>query len=506
MKFTDGYWLLREGVTAAHPVEVLDVTVTDGTLRVHAPTRPVRHRGDLLKGPVVTIDAHAPMPDVIGVTFTHFEGERPRGPRFELTTEEFTPHTSYDDEHATLTAGELSVRVSRTGPWRVDFLAHGRTLTTSGPRSMGIMREASGAHHLREQLNLGVGTSVYGLGERFGPLVKNGQTVDVWNADGGTATEQAYKNVPFYLTDAGYGVFVDHPGRVSFEVASEVVSRVQFSAETQQLTYYVIYGPTPKEILRKYTALTGRPALPPAWSFGLWLSTSFTTSYDEETVTSFIDGMRSAGCRCPSSTSTVSGCASSSGATSRGTPGSSPIRRACWRASSAGSADQRLDQPLHRPALPAVRRGQGPRPPSVPPGRRRLAVGPLAARMALVDFTSPAARAWYASKLEALLAQAWTASKPTSASGCPWTWRGPTAPTRSGCTTTTRTSTTARSSTCCASTGARVRRCSSPGPRRPAARASPSTGAATASRRTRRWPSRCAAGCRWAVGLRVLEP
>lgn len=257
MKFTDGYWLLREGVTAAHPVEVLDVTATDGgALEVHAPTQPIRHRGDLLKGPVVTISAHAPMPDVIGVTFTHFEGEPPHGPRFELTSEEFTPHTSYDDEHATLTAGELSVRVSRTGPWHVDFRAHGRTLTTSGPKSMGIMREASGAHYLREQLGLGVGTSVYGLGERFGPLVKNGQVVDIWNADSGTATEQAYKNVPFYLTDAGYGVFVDHPGKVSFEVASEVVSRVQFSAETQQLTYYVIYGPTPKDILRKYTALT----------------------------------------------------------------------------------------------------------------------------------------------------------------------------------------------------------------------------------------------------------
>ena len=53
----------------------------------------------------------------------------------------------------------------------------------------------------------------------------------------------------------------------------------------------MIYGPTPKEVLGRYTALTGRPALPPAWSFGLWLTTSFTTDYDEETVTSFIQGM-----------------------------------------------------------------------------------------------------------------------------------------------------------------------------------------------------------------------
>ncbi|HRE25736.1 MAG TPA: glycoside hydrolase family 31 protein, partial [Anaerolineales bacterium] len=72
----------------------------------------------------------------------------------------------------------------------------------------------------------------------------------------------------------GYGVFVNHPERVSFEVASENVSAVQFSVPGQTLEYFVIYGPTPKEVLRKYTALTGRAALPPAWSFGLWLSTS----------------------------------------------------------------------------------------------------------------------------------------------------------------------------------------------------------------------------------------
>lgn len=74
MKFTDGYWMLREGVTAAHPVQALDVTTGPGTLEIHAPTHPVRHRGDLLKGPVVTVTAHAPMPGVIGVTFTHFRG------------------------------------------------------------------------------------------------------------------------------------------------------------------------------------------------------------------------------------------------------------------------------------------------------------------------------------------------------------------------------------------------------------------------------------------------
>lgn len=54
---------------------------------------------------------------------------------------------------------------------------------------------------------------------------------------------------------------------------------------------YLIYGPDPKSIVERYTTITGKPALPPAWTFGLWLSTSFTTEYDEGTVTSFLDGM-----------------------------------------------------------------------------------------------------------------------------------------------------------------------------------------------------------------------
>jgi alpha-D-xyloside xylohydrolase len=142
-----------------------------------------------------------------------------------------------------------------------------------------------------ERLRLPVGANVYGLGERFTPFVKNGQVVDTWNQDGGTASEQAYKSLPFFVTDAGYGVLVNSPARVSFEVASEVVSTVQFSVPGERLEYLVIYGPTPAEILRRYTALTGRPALPPRWSFGLWLSTSFLTDYDEPTAMGLADGM-----------------------------------------------------------------------------------------------------------------------------------------------------------------------------------------------------------------------
>jgi len=291
MKFSDGFWRMRSGLTAWHPVEAYDVRETPDTLTIHAPTRRIEHRGDTLSGPLVTIRLSSPLPDVVRVRLTHFEGEVPRKPEFPLETAPGPVEVSVTDEAAQLTAGRLTVRVSRGDEWRIDYEADGRVLTSTEPKGIGIVETDAGHHYMLEQLGLGVGERVYGLGERFGPFVKNGQSVDIWNEDGGTSSEQAYKNIPFYLTSHGYGIFVNHPGLVSFEVASETVSRVQFSVEGHTLEYFVIYGPSPKEILEKYTALTGRPALPPAWSFGLWLSTSFTTAYDEPTVASFIRGM-----------------------------------------------------------------------------------------------------------------------------------------------------------------------------------------------------------------------
>jgi alpha-D-xyloside xylohydrolase len=294
MKFTDGYWQLREGVQATYPVQVRDVAAGPAGLTAYLPGVPIRHRGDMLKGPLLTLALAAPMDDVVKVTITHFAGGAHREPGFGLTETEAETQASaavrLDADAAVLTSGALSARIDRGERFRLDFLADGRRLTGSGFKAMALLDTPDG-HYVREQLDLGVDDYVYGLGERFGPLVKNGQVVDIWNADGGTNSEQAYKNVPFFLTNAGYGVFVNHPGHVSYEVASETVTRAQFSVAGQALEYYLIYGPTPREILRKYTALTGRPARLPVWSFGLWLSTSFTTSYDEETVTGFIEGM-----------------------------------------------------------------------------------------------------------------------------------------------------------------------------------------------------------------------
>ncbi|WP_103528339.1 alpha-xylosidase [Streptomyces sp. SM12] len=292
MKFTDGYWLAREGVKTSYATEIADARAADGRLTLHAAVRRVERRGHTLNAPLITVECWSPAEGVIGVRSTHHAGRAPRGPEFALHTDSGHRGTATLEEGvAELDAGSLSLRVDTGAPWRLSFRADGRELVSAGPRGTGFAVTGDGHHHSVAQLSLGVGELVYGLGERFTPFTKNGQSVDIWQADGGTASEQAYKNVPFHLTNRGYGVFVNHPGKVSYEVGSEAVGRVQFSVEDQSVEYYVIHGPTPKEILDRYTALTGRPALPPAWSFGLWLSTSFTTDYDEATVNRFVSGM-----------------------------------------------------------------------------------------------------------------------------------------------------------------------------------------------------------------------
>ncbi|UPL14986.1 alpha-xylosidase [Microbacterium galbinum] len=316
MKFTDGFWQLRPGVTALYAQEAYDIAETTETpdgagLVITAPTMVISKRGDTLNRPVLTTTLSSPAEGVIRVRIAHHTGRRWHGGFALPGAGGATASVSVSDAGGVLDAGSLVATVTPGAPWDLSFAVDGRRVTGSGHKAQGYVQLAEGAQvdpgivsnarqggglpaasvFVHEQLDLGVGEQIYGLGERFGPLVKNGQTVDVWNADGGTSSEQAYKNVPFHLSSRGYGVLVNDPGHVSYEIGSEAVERVQFSVSGEQLEYFVIAGPTPKDVLGRYTALTGRPPVVPAWSYGLWLSTSFTTDYDEQTVNSFLDEM-----------------------------------------------------------------------------------------------------------------------------------------------------------------------------------------------------------------------
>ena len=293
MKFTNGYWLLRDEMKAAYAVEYGSHRVYGQELTMYLPCSHIVDRGSCLNIPLLTVTLSSPMDGVIKVSAIHQDGAVYNGPFAKVYTGDAHVRIEENEEQLIYQTGSLKAVIDKApNGYKMAFYEGDTFLTESSFRNLAYMQNTkTGKNYMLEQIFLDVDEYVYGLGERFTPFVKNGQVVEMWNEDGGTASEIAYKNIPFYVTNKGYGILVDNEGDVAYEIASEKVERIQFSVEGERLDYYVISGKTPMGTVEKYTDLTGKPALPPAWSFGLWLTTSFTTNYDEATTSGFIQGM-----------------------------------------------------------------------------------------------------------------------------------------------------------------------------------------------------------------------
>lgn len=211
-------------------------------------------------------DLEAPFDGVISVETTHWLGAQNPGPHFDLypagKPKSNPVKITRTDKSVTLTSGSLSATV-KTAPSDFDIRFHAtdgsKELTsllnrsiglayspaTSNPMQTGDMRDLQ--HYIFTQTTLSVGESVHGLGERFGAFNKVGQAVTLWNADGGTSSDQAYKNVPMWISSRGYGIFIDTPDKVELEIGSERCCRVQTSIEGQRLKWH---GPSPLNISR----------------------------------------------------------------------------------------------------------------------------------------------------------------------------------------------------------------------------------------------------------------
>lgn len=302
MKFSNGCWLQKEGCGCFAPQEIYFTKIEKDKVTLCAPTYHVNHRGDTLGNINLTIVISAPYPEVLRVQTYHHMGLKERFPKYEIAETAGGNLDAEETEDAVIVrSGSLRLEMSKKTA-SMKYYRGEELITDSEGRDLAYMKtdwkglaydKGPEDAYMRSQLSIDVGELIYGLGERFTAFVKNGQSVDIWNADGGTSTEQSYKNIPFYISNKGYGVFVNHPEKVSFEVGTEMVTKVEFSVPGEQLDFFLINGPTMKEVLMRYTDITGKPALPAPWTFGLWLSTSFTTNYDEETVNSFVDGMLS---------------------------------------------------------------------------------------------------------------------------------------------------------------------------------------------------------------------
>lgn len=300
MKFSNGCWLQKEGCECFAPQEVYFTTVEERKVTLCAPTVPIANRGCTLGSINLTLIITSPMPGVIRLQMAHHLGRIHKGPEFELNMEDQVLDVKDSDDMVIITSGSLSLEITKK-PWSMTYKRNGEVISKASGRDLAIMKtDWKGLAYdkgddedtyVRQQLSIDVGELIYGLGEHFTPFAKNGQSVEIWNADGGTSTEQSYKNIPFFVSNKGYGVLVNHPEKVEFEIGTEMVTKTEFSVPGDYLDYFLFDGPTMKDVLVKYTDLTGKPSLPAPWTFGLWLSTSFTTNYDEDTVMSFVDGM-----------------------------------------------------------------------------------------------------------------------------------------------------------------------------------------------------------------------
>lgn len=300
MKFTNGQWLLESGYEIFSPKEVYFEKVSQHKLILTTPTQFIKSRGDTLGGVNLTLEITTPYKEVIRVKAYHYKGVVDHGPYFDVDAEATSLDYESNEENIIVKSGSLSLVIKKKN-FSMTYYRDNELLTKSVNNDYGYVKKdwkglaydqpTTKNSFMLQNLSLSVGEQVYGLGERFTPFVRNGQVIDMWNEDGGTSTYQSYKNIPFYLTSKGYGVFVNHPERVSFEIGSENVEKVGFSIPGQSLDYFLFNGPSLKEVIERYTDVTGKPALPKPWTYGLWLSTSFTTNYNEETVMSFINGM-----------------------------------------------------------------------------------------------------------------------------------------------------------------------------------------------------------------------
>lgn len=310
MNFNDGSWAVKPGYKLHKPEYVMEYRVDQDKLWVLVLCHGLVTGEDYTAGPSLEYEFFAPRRDMIGVRVVHFRGSVKQNPEFELSRGEGSFFVEEKEDKLIVHSGCMTAEIPLKGNMCVKFFYEGRLLTASNSGDLVYVTDVdyeadyrnSFGHYkstrafmketyMRERLTLDVDEYIYGLGERFLPLVRNGQRAKIWNADSGSDSDHSYKSIPFYLSTRGYGVLVNMPDHVDYEVGTENTRHVQFSVENEYIEYIIMAADEPRDVLTRYTALTGRSPVPPAWSFGLWMSTSWITDFNCEEILDVIDRM-----------------------------------------------------------------------------------------------------------------------------------------------------------------------------------------------------------------------
>ena len=114
----------------------------------------------------------------------------------------------------------------------------------------------------------------FGLGDKSDASDHRGSAVTMWNTDAfgwQQGTDPLYKSIPFFvglLNGRAYGLFLDNTYKSSFDFGKQSADYFSFGASGGDLDYYFIAGPHPKQVIARYTELTGRTPLPALYTLG----------------------------------------------------------------------------------------------------------------------------------------------------------------------------------------------------------------------------------------------
>ncbi|MBN1352009.1 alpha-xylosidase [candidate division KSB1 bacterium] len=210
----------------------------------------------------------------------------------DFPTEAFALKVEESKDSIRIHTGQMIVTI-RTDSWQVIVNdLNGKCIFSEnaygGNRSwfpvyrLGFRKSGDAPATCYESFYLRADEHIYGLGEKFGRMDKVGLHSVAWQSDTtNTVSERAYKNIPFFMSSYGYGIFINTSNRIDYEIGSESYVATSFLVHSPELEYFFIYGPDFRRILSQYTELTGRAPMPPRWSFGLWMSRFSYKNRDE---------------------------------------------------------------------------------------------------------------------------------------------------------------------------------------------------------------------------------
>ncbi len=187
-----------------------------------------------------------------------------------------------------ISAGEMVLELTCT-PLRLKLTRNGKTILASITDQHFRGRSRLPAFGVGDTENRGgrslwcaafaleSNTAIYGMGEKFGPLNKRGQLIRGRTEDAlGVNTELSYKNIPFCWSPDGWGLLAHTPGVVRHGAGYPQWSHRSYVVEIEDDALDLfLFGGEPAAIIDSYTKLTGRAAIPPLWSFGMWLSRAY---------------------------------------------------------------------------------------------------------------------------------------------------------------------------------------------------------------------------------------